>query len=250
MEITAIIQARMGSTRLPGKVLKKICGKPMMYYLITRLKSVSSLKEIIVATSDKEDDSPIVEFCNKMGVNTFCGSENNVLDRYYRTAQKYKVDNIMRITGDCPLIDPDTIEHVMKNYIRNDLDYIRTDESFAEGLDSEIFSFVALKKAWENAQSLSEREHVTLYFNNHTDQFKTKKLQNATDDSWVRITVDEDNDFKVVESIIQHFHIRKKEPFFTISDIKEYLLDNHEIKNLNKSIIRNQGLLKSLHKDH
>ena len=246
MDIVAIIQARMGSTRLPGKVLKDICGKPMMYYLLTRLRRVSSLKEIIVATSDKKDDYPIVDFCNQMEVKVFCGSENDVLDRYYGAAQKNKAVHIMRITGDCPLIDPDTIEYVTKNYIGNDLDYIRTDESFAEGLDCEIFSFPALEKAWKNAKSQAEREHVTLFFNNHADQFKLKKLQNKTDDSWVRITVDEENDFKVVKSIIHHFYVLRKESLFTISDIKGYLLDNPEIMNLNKSIIRNEGLLKSL----
>lgn len=246
--IAAIVQARMTSTRLPGKVLKEVRGKPLLSYLIERLRRVNNIEKIIIATTNNKEDDPIVELCKKEFVSYFRGSEDDVLDRYYQTAKKFGVDHVVRITSDCPLIDPQICDRVIGIYINSDIDYVHTGLTFAEGVDCEVLSFRALQKAWHEANLKSEREHITLYIHNHLKLFKKITLINETDDSKYRFTVDEWEDYLVVKAILEGLYSRDSQPF-TANDVKEFLDAHPDIFQLNSNIIRNFGLFKSLKGD-
>jgi len=246
--ILAVVQARMTSTRLPGKVMKKIIDKPMIYYLLERLKYAKGIDKIVVATTTNRTDDVLAKYVESLGVDVFRGSENDVLDRFYKTALKYNPTHIARVTGDCPLIDPQIVNKLISFYIKEKIDYAGLRPKFAEGLDFSILTFDALKTIWESAEMESEREHVTLYIRNNKKNFKFKKLKKKRDDSDYRITVDEPEDFEVVKSIFEALYEKNRYPF-GFSEIKKFL-DNHpEIMNKNKDIIRNEGLLISLRKD-
>jgi len=247
-KVTAIIQARMTSTRLPGKVLMEVMGRPLLSYQIERLRFSKRIDNIIIATTINKEDAPIVELAQKEGLNFYHGSEDDVLDRYYRAAKKYNAAHIMRLTADCPLIESDICDSIANTYFENGVDYIRTGETFAEGLDCEIIGYRALTLAWFQAKLKAEREHVTLYICNHPDLFKTMVLENETDDSKYRITVDEENDFLVVKTILKNLY-KGSDGYFTIREIKSYLDAHPEVYKLNSDIIRNEGMLKSLQDD-
>lgn len=238
----------MTSTRLPGKVLKEVMGRPLLSYQIERLKKVRGLEKIIVATTTNKEDNPIVEFCQKTGIDYYRGSENNVLDRYYQTAKKFGVKHVMRITADCPLIDPIICDRVIKEYLSSHADYVHTGHTFAEGVDCEVLSFAALEKAWHEAGLMSEREHITLYIHNHSELFKKITLTNKTDDSKYRFTVDEQEDFLVIRAILEGLYKGNSGPF-TTGEIKKFLDARQDIFMLNAHIVRNHGLLKSLKED-
>ena len=245
MKVTAIVQARMTSTRLPGKVLMEVMGRPLLSYQIERLRFSKIIDKIIVATTVNKEDDPIVKLCQKEGLDFYRGSEEDVLDRYYKTAKKYNAIHIMRLTADCPLIAPDICDSIAKLYFESGVEYIRTGETFAEGLDCETIGFKALIKAWLEAESKSDREHVTLYIRNHPELFKTMVNENETDDSRYRITVDEENDFFVVKAILENLY-KGNDSYFTVREIKSYLDSHPEVYRLNSDIIRNEGMLKSL----
>lgn len=247
MKVIAIIQARMTSTRLPGKVLKKIMGKPLLSYQIERLRSCRSINEIIIATTINSDDDPIISLAKAEGLKYFRGSEEDVLDRYYQTAIKHHAKNIMRITGDCPLIESDICDAVAAEYFKSKADYARTGESLAEGLDCEMISFSALEVSWKNARLNSEREHVTLYIRNRPELFKIIVLQNERDDSKYRFTVDEPEDFEVVKAIIESLY--KNSECFNYEDVINFLDENPKVFQKNSNIVRNEGLLISLKND-
>ena len=247
-KVTAIIQARMTSTRLPGKVLMEVMGRPLLSYQIERLRFSKRIDKIIIATTVNKEDTQIVELCQKEGLNFYRGSEDDVLDRYYQAAKRYNTKHIMRLTADCPLIDPDICDSIADTYFESGVDYIRTGETFAEGLDCEVISLRALTKSWLEAESKSEREHVTLYVRNHSELFKTMVKENETDDSRYRITVDEENDFFVVKAILENLY-KGSDGYFPVREIKSYLDSHPEVYKLNSDIIRNEGLLKSLQGD-
>ena len=239
----------MGSTRLPGKVLKEVMGRPLLSYQIERLKRVNKIEKIIIATTVNKEDDPIVQLCTKESIPCFRGSEEDVLDRYYQTADKFGVKHIVRITSDCPLIDPRLCDHVVEVYLESNVDFVHTGLTFAEGLDCEILSFSALERAWREASLKSEREHVTLYLHNHPELFKKITLTNKTDDSIYRVTIDEEEDFFVVKAIIEALY-GKAPGLFAINEIKNFLDTHPEIFKLNANVTRNEGLLKSLRQDH
>ena len=248
MKTTAIIQARMSSTRLQGKVMMEVMGRPLLSYQIEQLRFSKRIDEIIIATTINKEDDRIAELAHKEGLKVYRGSENDVLDRYYQAVAEYKIEHIMRLTADCPLIDPEVCDQVTEYYFNFKLDYLYTDETFAEGLDCEIFSFKALEKAWKNAQQKSEREHVTLYFRNHPELFQYKQLENETDDSKYRITVDQEEDYLVVKAIIENLY-GGNDKYLKIKEIKSFLDTHPEIYSFNADIIRNEGLLNSLRED-
>ena len=247
-KVTAIIQARMTSTRLPGKVLMEVMGRPLLSYQIERLRHSKMIDKIIIATTVNKEDDTIVNLCQKEGIDFYRGSENDVLGRYYQTAKKYNAAHIMRLTADCPLIDPMTCDLVVKKYICEDADYVHTGQSFCEGIGCEIFNFDVLEKMWKNAHLKSEREHVTLYIRNHLDELNCITLENETDDSKYRITVDEKNDFFVVKAVLENLYSKYTKPF-SANDVKAYFKAHPEVYALNADIVRNEGLLKSLRKD-
>jgi len=247
-KVTAVIQARMSSARLSGKVLMEVMGRPLLSYQIERLRFSKRIFDIIIATTINKEDDSIAELAKKEGLQVYRGSEDDVLDRYYQAAKEYNAEHIMRLTADCPLIDPAICDQVAEYYISSKLDYVRTGKTFAEGLDCELFSFRALEKAWKNAQLKSEREHVTLYFRNHPELFQFKQLGCETDDSKYRITVDQEEDYLVVKAIIENLYSRNDE-YFKIEEIKSFLEANPNIFAINRNITRNEGLVKSLDED-
>jgi len=180
--ITAIIQARMGSTRLPGKVLKDLEGQTMLSRVVNRTCRASLLDEVIVATTVKPADNLIMTECEKLGIPVFRGDEEDVLDRYYKAAQSYQADPIVRITSDCPLIDPEIINLVIENFLAHeDLDYASNTlppRTFPRGLDVEVMTFDALEQAWRGDKNPAWREHVTPYIYRHPEKFKLKAVTN------------------------------------------------------------------------
>ena len=238
----------MTSTRLPGKVLLEVMGRPLLSYMIERLRATHLLENIIIATTTNLEDDPIVSFAKTEKIPFYRGSEIDVLDRYYRTAKKFNVDHIMRLTSDCPLIDPQLCDQLLQVYFKSGVGFVHTGSTFCEGLDCEAFPFSALEEAWQDATLNSEREHVTLYLHNHPELFTKLTLANKTDDSKYRFTVDQKEDFLVVKAIIESLYCNDSEPF-TNREIKKFL-DNHpEISRSNHHIVRNEGLAKSLQED-
>jgi len=245
--LSAIIQARMSSTRLPGKVLMEVMGKPLLLYQLERVKKVSQIKQIIVATTVNKEDDPIAKLCKEKSILYFRGSEEDVLERYYLSASQFQADPVIRLTADCPLLDPDILNKLINTYKNNNYDYVHTGLTYAEGLDCEIFSFRVLKIAYEKARLESEREHALLYLHNHKSDFHIFSMENSTDDSKYRFTVDEPEDYEVVKILIENLY--RKTETFDYQQIKQFLDSHYEIFRLNSNIIRNEGLSISLQND-
>jgi spore coat polysaccharide biosynthesis protein SpsF len=247
--IAAIIQARMGSTRLPGKVMKTLSGKPMLWHIITRLSYSKKIKKIIIATTDKDEDKVIAKFAQETGTDFYCGSSEDVLDRYYQAARRFGVCHIVRITADCPMIDPEVVDKVIDFYQTKKCDYASNvlKSTMPDGLDTEVFSFQALEKVWREAKKPSEREHVTLYIYNHPELFKIDNRSNTPDLSGMRWVVDEEIDYRFVVEVYKNLY--KDGEIFYMNDILDLLSNHPELSNINKKIKRNEGLAKSLRED-
>jgi len=239
MTILAIIQARMKSTRLPGKVMKEVNGKPLIEILLNRLSRSKKIDKIILATSDKKENDQLIEAVNRLGFEIFCGSEDNVLERYYEAAKPYCPEAVVRITGDCPIIDPKLVDEIIGFYQENDVDYVGNGEppTYPDGLDTEVFSFVALEKAHNQANEPYEREHVTTFFRTNGG-FHWMNFANETDLSVERWTVDEPEDFEVIKNIINHF---APDLDFSWREVLELKQSHPEYFEGNKSIRRNEG---------
>ena len=229
----------MGSTRLPGKVMKKINGKTVIELLIARLTKSNQLNKIIIATSDKTQNDPLVKHINSLGYICERGSEDDVLARYYETAVKHKLEVIVRITGDCPLVDPLIVDDIIEMYKCGDSQYISnvSPPSYPDGLDVEVFSFEALKLAYNQATDPFEREHVTPFIRNQSN-IKQSNLINDVDLSNLRWTLDEKEDFEVIKNIFNHFH---PNIFFHWSKILELHEMKPEFFSANKRFIRNEA---------
>ncbi len=249
MKTSIIIQARLSSKRLPGKVLLKIMNKTILEYVIERAAKSSYVKDLIVATTDKKEDQQIVELSRRLKVAVYCGSEEDVLDRYYKAAKLFNSDHIVRITADCPLIDPCVIDDVIKHYLASDADYCANtlEETYPDGEDVEVFSFSVLSEAWQNAKLLSEREHVTPYIKKCPDKFKLVNLKNKIDLSAQRWTLDEKEDFIFLKAVLEFLY--PVNPNFNMDDILEFLAKNPKLADTNNTIIKNEGYLESLKKD-
>jgi len=249
MKTQAIIQARYGATRLPGKVLLKVMNKTILEYVIERVKKARRLDDVIVATTVKKEDLEIVKLVSSLGISVYCGSEEDVLDRYYQAARAFKVSHIVRITADCPLIDPRVIDRVVYDYFNTKADYCATTEdTFPDGEDVEVFSFGTLKSAWQNANLLSEREHVSSYITKHPEKFKLKNVMCEHQGvSFKRWTLDREEDFQYIKIVLENLY--PKNPSFSMEDILKFLEDNPHIEEINKNVIRNEGYIKSLKED-
>jgi len=238
-KVVAIIQARFGSVRFPGKVLKKINNKTILEILVSRLSRSKYISKIIVACSKNNNDKGIVDICKKLKINYFIGSENDVLGRYYKTAKKYKTPNIVRITGDCPLIDPKVVDEVIINFFKKNVDYASNinPPSYPDGLDVEVFKFSALQFAFFKAKDPSEREHVTPFIVNQKKftKFNLKYYKNI---SSLRLTLDEKEDLYVLEKIFKNF---KNNIYFDLKNILDFLKKNKKIISINSHIKRNEG---------
>jgi spore coat polysaccharide biosynthesis protein SpsF len=205
MKVIIIIQARMGSTRLPGKSLMMVKDKPLIGYVIDNLKDISCVDEIILATTSSPKDNPLARYVQSRGVSIYRGSETDVLDRYYEAAKAHQGGVIIRITGDCPLIDPRIIEQAFKKFKAGRYDYLSNTlkRTYPRGLDVEIFTFRALEEAAREATEPAEREHVTPFIYNRPDRFKLGSLTGRPDLSNHRWTVDTQEDLDLITAIIE-----------------------------------------------
>jgi spore coat polysaccharide biosynthesis protein SpsF (cytidylyltransferase family) len=248
-KVVAIIQARVGSARLKRKVLMDIIGKPMLWHVINRLKRSKLINEIVLATTTKKEDAPLLKIAEDSSAKVFRGSEEDVLDRYFRAATKYDAKTVVRITADCPLIDPKIVDDALDLFLEGDYDYVGNTEkpTFPDGLDVEVFSYGALKKAWGRAARSSEREHVTSYIRNHPEIFKIGNLENEKDLSHMRWTVDEERDLEFVKEIYKKLY--KKGKVFYTNDVLKLLKKHPELTEINKGVARNEGHAKSLRED-
>lgn len=236
MKVVCIIQARVGSTRLPGKVLKKICDKTVLEHDIDRLKRVENINEIVIATTTLEKDNAIVEECKRLGISYFRGSEEDVLSRYYYAAKENKADVVVRVTSDCPLIDSYVTEKTIDFYIKNSYDYVNNtyEKSFPQGFDTEVFSFKVLERAYKETKENIYREHVTTYFWKNPSIFFIGCYKSDVDYSMYRLTLDTEEDLELIRVIYHNLY--KVDRYFGLKDILELLKKNNEICNINKMI--------------
>lgn len=240
MKIAALIQARMNSTRLPGKVMKKINSYPIIELIIERLKFSKKIDEIILATTKNEEDDFLSEHASSLGVKVFRGSEKNVLDRFYKAAKKNNLDCIVRITADCPLVDPWLVDQIIKEFLKSDYDYISNaiEPTYPDGLDCEVFNMKALEKSWKEATSQHQKEHVTPYIY-ETDNFRIKNFSSKKDFSNLRWTVDENIDLLVIKNIYTYFSPRID---FNWEEVIDLYNKNPDLFKDNLNIKRNEGL--------
>jgi len=239
MKIVALVQARVESTRLPKKVMRCINGKPMIELLLLRLSNTTQIDEIVLATSSNPENLLMVEHVNNLEFSVYRGSEDDVLDRFYQAGLSHNADAIVRITGDCPLVDPNLVDEVVREFKNTGADYISnaTPPSYPDGLDIEVFSFEALKLAWSEATTPFDREHVTPFIR-ESNLFNLASFSHSEDLSNLRWTVDELVDFEVVEGIFRHFSPNIE---FSWEDVLRLQQQSPGIFANNQHIVRNEG---------
>ena len=249
--VIAIIQARFSSWRLSGKVLKEIQGKTLLEHMIERVLRAKKLDKIVVATTEKPEDEAIVKIAEKLGVGTFRGSEDDVLDRFYQAAKEFGAAHIVRLTGDCPLMDPEVVDEVVNFYIQNQDKYDYASNchlvTYPNGMETEVFSYEALERTHKEAKLLSEREHVTPYIYKHPEIFRAGNVERSSDMSNIRITVDNPEDFTVISGVFNELYAENKN--FSLDDILRLYREKPEIFSANQNIKRNEGYKKSLTED-
>jgi len=224
------------ATRLPGKPLAEVMGRPLLSYLLERVKRAKQIDEVVVATTTNPLDVQIVELCKKEGISYFRGSEEDVLERYYQAAEAHGADAVVRITADCPLIDPEVIDRVVAAFLDSSHDYLSNtiERSYPRGLDVEAFTFEALEKAARFSSKPDEREHVTLHMYRHPDRFSIGSLKQKEDSSEYRLTVDTEEDFELVRKIFEELYPRKRE--FSLSDLLLLLKERPELARINAHV--------------
>ena len=235
MNTHMIVQARMNSSRLPGKVLKIVLEKTLLEYQLERLNQVVNADKIIVATTIHSIDDPIVELCDRLSISTYRGSEFDVLHRYANAAQMYGSSTILRITSDCPLIDPALIDRTIDFYRRNSFDYVSTDHTiYPRGMDVEIFSRDMLDTANHQALKPADREHVTPYFYQNPALFSIGTYTEAIQASQYRLTVDTPEDFQLIQVLLEKLY--PNNPKFDLNHILKCLSENPEWTRINQHI--------------
>ena len=251
--IAAIVQARMGSTRLPGKVLMNLAGKPVLWHIITRLQKVAHLDSIWVATTTENEDDRIEEACRMWNIPVYRGSRDDVLSRYYECAkcigmQRGKEDYIVRITADCPLIDPTIVDILIEKAVHGHYDYISNIDppTFPDGLDAEVIKFDAMETSIKKAQLKSEREHVTPYIRKNKTFLKFN-YSHKPDLSNIRLTLDTYKDYKMITAIYESLY--HEGGVISLKDILELLDSRSDILAINAQFKRNEGYEKSLSQD-
>ncbi|MFD2116975.1 cytidylyltransferase domain-containing protein [Paenibacillus yanchengensis] len=234
MRIVAIIQARIGSTRLPGKVLRPLIDQTVLAHVIARCVAVPSVTKVIVATSTEIGDQAIYDEAIAQGVECYRGSENNVLSRYYEAAKLAQADVIIRITSDCPLLDPSIVEQLIQHFKQTACDYARIGlDVFPRGLDAEIFTMDALQQAYNNGRSDFEREHVTTYFQNNREKFKFEVFRKGENYSKYRLTLDTIEDWVLIENIYQQLY---RGDIFGWLEVRQLLQDQLNLALINAHV--------------
>jgi len=250
MKIGAIIQARMGSKRLPKKVLRILIDKPVLEHIINRVKKSKYCETIIVATTISQEDDAIANFLKKISIPCFRGSQHNVLERFYECAKQNNLDLIIRVTADDPFKDPLIIDRAVKIMLKNpSLDYCSNTiiPTFPEGIDIEVFTFKALEKTYREATLYSEKEHVTPYMWKNPHKFKIYNFVHNQDLSHWRWTLDTEDDWKFVQIVYKNLYNNKH--IFCMSEIVTFLKKNPQLIKINTSTKRNEGYFESLKKD-
>ena len=241
--VDCIIQARLGSTRLPGKVMMKIDSKKtVLESMLNQLRYSKLVDRIIVATTNKLEDDSIENFCKEKRIECFRGNEKDVLDRYYQCAKKYSSSTIIRMPADKPLLDPNVVDKVIEEFMNKNYDYITTflPSTFPSGTEVEIFSFLTLEKTWKESVLPSEREHVTPYIYNNPSQFKISNVPSKGMNS-LRYTIDRENDLELVRKIVS---LIKNRPILT-GNIETLFKTNPSLFQINSEYERNEGYFKS-----
>ena len=246
--IGCIIQARMGSSRLPGKVLMKLnenCST--LDFVLNQLSFSTLIDKIIIATTNLVQDDIIEQTAKNLGIECFRGNSDDVLDRYYNCAKKFQMDNIVRITSDCPLIDPGIVDEVISKYKYGNYDYFTNTliRTYPIGTDVEIFSFEILEKTWQNATLPSEREHVTPFIRNKKMNFRVGNLENKKKLDHVRWRLDRQEDLDLIREIISKIN---KKPIL-MNDILNLFSAEPQLIKINENISQDEGIIKSLKKD-
>jgi len=240
VKIVATIEARMTSSRLPGKVLMKVLGKPILYYLVERLKQVSLLDDIVLATTTNSDDDSLVKFANNEGIQSYRGSEDDVMGRVIGAAESVDADLIVEITGDCPIIDPSIVEQTIQTYINNNSDYVSNAHirSYPDGMDVQVFSLNVLKKSSEMTNNVLDHEHVTLHIRNHPELFSHLHLVAPPELWWpeLGLTLDEISDFELLKNIIEYFG--ESNHLFSCYEAIKLLRDKPDWVAINQKVVR------------
>jgi spore coat polysaccharide biosynthesis protein SpsF len=242
VKTVAIIQARMGSNRLPGKVLKPILGRPMLWHIVQRVRAIPSITEVVVAVPDDEANGVLRSFCSNNGIAFFAGSETDVLDRYYQAAKQFEADPVLRVTADCPLVDPKLIERLIGAYESGGYDHIGIaagagaqlldKKLFPDGLDAECFGFSALERSWHAATDPRDREHVTRYMWSNKNIFRCGNITADVDFPKLRLTVDHPEDFELITKIYEALYSERRP--FELSEVISFLKNNPGVSNLNR----------------
>ena len=247
--IGCIIQARMGSTRLPGKVMKLLDDEhPLLFYVINQLKYSKLIDKIIIATTNLKEDDVIKNFCKSQKIECFRGEENDVLDRHYQCAKKYSFSTIIRMPSDKPLLDPTVVDDVVRIFNSNSYDYITNflPSTTPGGTEVEVFSFESLKKSWNDAELPSEKEHVTNYIYNNKDKFRIFNVKNEKDLSKFRWVIDREEDYILVKKIVSKID---KEPIL-IKDILGLFEREPELIEINSHVDKEESNTRSEHEDN
>lgn len=244
-KIGAIVQARLSSHRLPNKVLLPLIGKPILWHIFNRLSYCRKLDFVVLATSTRTEDKRLKKVADIFNIPTFFGSLDDVLARYYQAAKKYKLDVIVRITADCPLIDPAIVDEVIEDFCRGKYDCYGLAGSFPDGLDVTAYSFKAIEKAYQEAILPSDREHLApSYFIANKNRFKIGGLKKFKNKGHFRWTLDEPEDYQLLKIIYKNLYQSNK-PFLT-KNVFNFFKKNQKLLRMNKNIRRNEGYLKSL----
>lgn len=249
IRVLAVLQARTASSRLPGKVLMPVLGRPLLLCQIERLKRCTRLDHLVVATSDHPSDDELARLCRNEGVDCFRGSLDDVLDRFVQAARCHNPEVVVRLTGDCPLADPALIDQMIKTFVASDLDYFSNcaPATYPDGLDVEVTRFACLETAWQEAVLPSHREHVTPFIRKQPDRFRVGNHFADVDRSYMRWTVDEPEDFEFVRQVYERLYPSK--PDFTTADVLALLAETPGLQSINARFERNEGARKSLQAD-
>ena len=248
-KVTAIIQARMASTRLPGKSLMDIAGKPLFEHVADRVRVSRSIRSVVLATTTEASDDPLAELGLRLGLGVYRGASKDVLDRYYRAAKSFDAQVVVRVTADDPFKDPEVIDYVIEQFFAGALtDYASNtiERTYPEGLDIEMFSFRALERAWKEATLNSDREHVTPYMWRNPQLFRIVSVKSERDYSQLRWTIDYEQDLVFARAVYARLY---HQPIFVMEDILQLLEREPGLQAINSGIRRNDGWLRSLEQD-
>lgn len=241
MKIIATIEARMASSRLPGKVLMEAAGTPMLYHLLKRLSKAQFIDDFIIATTDNPKDDQIINFANSHNFKFFRGSEDDVMSRVIGAAEFMNAELVVEITGDCPLIDPSIVDQVISTFLNNDVEYVSNVDvrSFPDGMDVQVFSLKTLKKSASLTKDEKDREHVTLHIRKNPEIFSRINFVSPPELFWpeLGLTLDEYPDYILIKNIIENF-FRKNKSYFTCHEVINYLKKNKSLLKINENILR------------